>query len=74
LLQHILERCKRVTNIVEKITYEELLKNPIYQDALSYSIQTIGEAVAPPSYLVADQVTTAGMAYEYAMNLYAKRD
>jgi len=45
LLHHILERCKRITNIVENITYEELLENPIYQDALSYSIQTIGEAV-----------------------------
>jgi len=31
-------------------------------------------AVSPPAYIGADQVTTVGMAVEYAMNLYAKKD
>lgn len=44
LLQHIIEQCKRVSHVVDRTTYEGVLKDTAYQDALAYPLQNIGEA------------------------------
>ncbi|MCZ0861363.1 DUF86 domain-containing protein [Methanocorpusculum sp. MG] len=44
LLCHILQECRKITALTSRITYEEYLGDPTYQDALIRRIEIIGEA------------------------------
>ena len=44
LIEHILEQCRRICRLTEKISFEEFLEEPIYQDALTRKLEIIGEA------------------------------
>ena len=44
LIQHILNECVKIQNILDKITYEEYLEETMYQDALIRPLEVIGEA------------------------------
>lgn len=44
LIEHILEQCRRICRLTEKISFEEFQEEPIYQDALTRELEIIGEA------------------------------
>ena len=44
LIGHILTQCRRICRLTEKISFEEFLDEPIYQDALIRELEIIGEA------------------------------
>ena len=44
LVSHILNECGKITNLVSRISFEELEADVIYQDALTRELEIIGEA------------------------------
>ena len=44
LLTHIFQECRKITELTARITYEDYLNDPTYQDALIRRIEIIGEA------------------------------
>ena len=44
LVSHILNECGKITNLVLRISFEELEVDVIYQDALTRELEIIGEA------------------------------
>ena len=44
LIEHILEQCRRICRLTSKISFDEFLDEPIYQDALTRELEIIGEA------------------------------
>ena len=44
LIQHIINECNKIQNIVSEISYEKFLSVTMYQDALIRPLEVIGEA------------------------------
>ena len=55
LIQHILNECVKIQNILDKITYEEYLEETMYQDALIRPLEVIGEAAGNISQKFAEE-------------------
>ena len=39
LIEHILEQCRRICRLTSKISFDEFLDEPIYQDALTRELE-----------------------------------
>lgn len=44
LIQHIINECNKIQNILSEISYEKFLSVTMYQDALIRPLEVIGEA------------------------------